>query len=126
VNRHRRAAYPIRRMHRDDHAGSPFGRALQDGGGPASTARSAARHALTVSERAFIDIPYYALRIRAELGHMRESAKREVAMVHFKLASSYLQRIHDLIDEAAGRLVKERHSASRDTAEHGAAADRFG
>jgi|GEM_PF-6427024 len=61
-----------------------------------------------VGARTLSDIGYYVLRVRAEIGHMRVSAKREVAMVHFQLASRYLQRIHDLLDEAARLPLKER------------------
>jgi len=65
------------------------------------------RHPRAASERASSDIRYYVRRLRSELGQMRAATKREVAMVHFMLASGYLQRIHDLADGTAGQSINE-------------------
>jgi len=91
-----------------------------------STGRRAAPPFDGVGARTLSDIGYYLLRIRAEIGHMRVSAKREVAMVHFQLASRYLQHIHALLDEAGGLPLKEGRGARSRATGGQAAADRSG
>jgi hypothetical protein len=91
---------------------SRHARPRRDEGDAASAARSAthriAARDQAIEAHAFSDIDYYLLRARAELRLIRASPRREVALIHFKLANAYLQCISDLVRMAAGQPSQGR------------------